>query len=564
MAVKKANKVAQLTRRLKAAEKRRDAIGARWSKLDEQREMLHSKVSRAASLMFTSTGAKVTPGRKKKLSSGAMKANQKITRIGKLLAKLDAQHSVADEKVEWLKHNLRLAKAGKRLGDEEETPWYANPMKRRTAKKKNPRYLVTARKRQVRDVDLGILQDKTGKAAVARAKSLYAGQGYTAIKAKRKNPLPPVPRSKALEDFREELSELTGKKKRPSVRQINRLIELGLEARVPPIRLKRILMQYVGRKHATELVNAKVTARNPKRRKNRTIIKARRVTVLSANPCGGRARNKAARLTEADIAKLPPHVQQQLRAQQQKVEEKEAKATTPAQKKAAVKARRSFLARLGTRLRVIGQTKKIKVSARDLGRCPRKTIKVRARHEADALAKARAKLGDRFDQLKVANGRKRRSTKANPLRASAGVRALREKFTGQAARKTAVMSAPKGTPANLAKLGKLILIKAQKATIKPSAKNPAGVVWLCADAKGKLHLCTTGERLVDGPARSFGEVTQIEYEACKPHLGHPRPTIFFHKLGEEGGRRPELVADGQGGLKFKGGDYTIAREGIRD
>jgi hypothetical protein len=79
-----------------------------------------------------------------------------------------------------------------------------------------------------------------------------------------------------------------------------------------------------------------------------------------------------------------------------------------------------------------------------------------------------------------------------------------------------------------------------------------------------LHLCTTGARLIEGPARSFGEVREVEYEAIKPHLGHKRPTIFFHKLGEEGGRRPELIADGQGGLKFKGGDYTIEAEGIRN
>ena len=361
-----------------------------------------------------------------------------------------------------------------------------------------------------------------------------------------------------------------------------------------------------------------------KKTRNRTVIKARRVTVLSANPRRARSRNKAARLSEADISRLPAHVQEQLRRQEHKVEEREAKATTPAQKKAAARSRRSFLSRLGTRLRVIGQTQTIKVSARDLGRCPRKTIKVRARHETDALAKARAKLGDRYDEFKVANagqaltGKSRRRSvdevtfrqhahrwyqtgmssaqvvaklkqsgftvaeakriaksarstdryahrlSRNPNRASSGVRNLREKFTGLKSRKTAVMNAPKGTPANLAKLGKLILIKAKKATIKPSTKNPAGIVWLCADATGKLHLCTSGARLVDGPARSFGEVSQIEYEAVKPHLGHPRPTIFFHKMGEEGGRRPELIADGQGGLKFKGGDYFITGDGVRN
>lgn len=144
------------------------------------------------------------------------------------------------------------------------------------------------------------------------------------------------------------------------------------------------------------------------------------------------------------------------------------------------------------------------------------------------------------------------------------VRKIRQDFTGLKSRKTAVMNAPKGTPANLAKLGKLISIKAAKGTLKPGRRNPGSTVWLCADARGKLHLATTGDRLIDGPAQSFGEIREIEYEAVKPHLGHKRPTIFFHKMGEEGGKRPELVSDGAGGLKIKGGTYYITPEGIRD
>lgn len=147
---------------------------------------------------------------------------------------------------------------------------------------------------------------------------------------------------------------------------------------------------------------------------------------------------------------------------------------------------------------------------------------------------------------------------------SSKVRKLRESFTGLKSRKTAVMNAPKGTPANLAKLGKLISIKAARGTIRPGRRNPGSVVWLCADARGKLHLATSGDRLIDGPAQSFGEIREIEYEAIKPHLGHKRPTIFFHHMGEEGGRRPELVSDGAGGLKIKGGTYYITPEGIRD
>lgn len=150
--------------------------------------------------------------------------------------------------------------------------------------------------------------------------------------------------------------------------------------------------------------------------------------------------------------------------------------------------------------------------------------------------------------------------KRNGAKASPKVKAIREKFTGTPSRKTSTMNVANGTPKNLAKLGKLVLIKAQRGTIKPAS----GSTWLCADAKGKLYLATTAARLYDGPATNFGEVSQIEYEARKPHLGYKNQTIFFHKMGEEGGRKPELIGDGNGGLKLRGGSYRIEREGIVD
>lgn len=159
---------------------------------------------------------------------------------------------------------------------------------------------------------------------------------------------------------------------------------------------------------------------------------------------------------------------------------------------------------------------------------------------------------------------KHKNPRSRAVKASKKVRIIREKFTGLKSRKTSVMNAPKGTPANLAKLGRLVSIKAEKGTLRPARRNPAQIVWLCADARGKLHLCTTGDRLIDGPAQSFGQIKEIEYEAIKPHLGHKRPTIFFHNMGEEGGKRPELRADGAGGLKIQGGTYYITPEGIRD
>lgn len=146
----------------------------------------------------------------------------------------------------------------------------------------------------------------------------------------------------------------------------------------------------------------------------------------------------------------------------------------------------------------------------------------------------------------------------NDAKASPKARQIRKDFTGMESKKTAVLLAPKGTPTNLAKLGKLILIKTERGTIKPPNK---GTTWLCADTKGKLHIATSVP--YDGSTGSFGEVTQVEYETAKPHLGYKNKTIFFHKMGEEGGRKPTLSADNEG-LRFRGGSYKITRQGIVD
>lgn len=146
----------------------------------------------------------------------------------------------------------------------------------------------------------------------------------------------------------------------------------------------------------------------------------------------------------------------------------------------------------------------------------------------------------------------------NGAKASPKAKQIRKDFTGMESKKTAVLLAPKGTPRNLAKLGKLILIKTERGTIKPPNK---GTTWLCADTKGKLHIATSIP--YDGSTGSFGEVTQVEYETAKPHLGYKNKTIFFHKMGEEGGRKPTLSADKEG-LRFRGGSYKITRQGIVD
>ena len=134
-----------------------------------------------------------------------------------------------------------------------------------------------------------------------------------------------------------------------------------------------------------------------------------------------------------------------------------------------------------------------------------------------------------------------------------------ESFQGKASTKSTALNFPNGTPANVYKLGSLHSITlADGRTIKPAGK----AVWLCADTKGKLHLGTTGERLTNAPKGSLGKVKEVEYITSKPHLGDSKPARYFHQLGEETGEKPTLYSDGNGGLVFKGGAYSITSRGI--
>jgi hypothetical protein len=135
----------------------------------------------------------------------------------------------------------------------------------------------------------------------------------------------------------------------------------------------------------------------------------------------------------------------------------------------------------------------------------------------------------------------------------------RKEFAGEY-RKDLPLRYPEGTPQGLSKLGKLLKIKTDRATITPINNQ----TWLVRDLKGKLHIGTTSKDglIWSGPAEDFGHVRRIEYEDVKKHLGYDRPQGFYHFMGEEDGIRPKLYADGRGGLKFKGGNYRITPEGI--
>lgn len=191
----------------------------------------------------------------------------------------------------------------------------------------------------------------------------------------------------------------------------------------------------------------------------------------------------------------------------------------------------------------------------------RKTSTVVRRASKRKAAKRRSVVKARKGAVKTV-ARKTTKKIARSLkraRKNPSAESIRKKFAGQINGEKDLFF-PQGTPnGKLAKLGKLVLIETEKGTIKPVA----GTAWLCADERERLHIGSTSPNpLFGGAARSFGKVKKVEYESSKPHLGYKGPIIWFHHMGERGGTKPTLHADGKGGLVFKGGNYTLTERGI--
>ncbi len=60
-------------------------------------------------------------------------------------------------------------------------------------------------------------------------------------------------------------------------------------------------------------------------------------------------------------------------------------------------------------------------------------------------------------------------------------------------------------------------------------------------------------------ARRVGCLTHVIYACEKEGDGY---SFYIHKMGEEGGKKPDLVVDGQGRCWIVGGDYTVEEGGI--
>ncbi len=567
-------KLAQLKRRLRAAQARYKGLNKRDTIIDERRMESRARADMIANILLGSEGQTLTPKRKASLNARFIRANKEWQRLEKLQKKIFEEQSDLEEKIGTLKENLRRVKAGKTLGDELENPkvMAARKTKKRPAKrsKKANRTVIKAKRVTVlngstkkrRNSITGDLKTAAKKTLSAGTKTLKKAAGVVGKAATKfaKNP---------------KRSKKPSKKPRRNlplpVAGARGVITTVARALTPNPRYLVTAEETI--KKARDLGILEDRSAKSALNRAKKLYGGQGLKKFEAKKRNPRRRNKAPHISEADIAKLSPAAQAQLRAQLGRVEAQEAKASTPAQKKAAAKSRRSFLSRLGTRLRVIGQTKKYKVSARDLSKCKRKTIKVRGRHETDALAKAQSQLGSRFDQLRVGNrtkkrnacGSKKRNVTARSPRKSGGSRPRRRNSAAEDARREFAgqvtgykqLYFPPGAPRELSTLGPLVLLRTESGDIAPVH----GAAYLCQEPNGKLWIASSKPNtvLIDGPAQSFGHLRRVEYRCRKPHLGYPDTVTWFHDFEDP---LPTLRSDGAGGLRIAGGGYTVKREGI--
>lgn len=157
--------------------------------------------------------------------------------------------------------------------------------------------------------------------------------------------------------------------------------------------------------------------------------------------------------------------------------------------------------------------------------------------------------------------------KKNPSTAKG--KALFKEFSGRPARKVSEAYAPKGSGAKgtLGAMGKLVKIKVRGRTALDFRPTKA---ILARDAKNQMYVLGKGYKLnLKGKRHNptgfedLGAIESIEYEATKTHLDGV-PTIYVHKMGEEGGAKPHLLVNDEGLAIISGGDYTITERGIEN
>lgn len=154
----------------------------------------------------------------------------------------------------------------------------------------------------------------------------------------------------------------------------------------------------------------------------------------------------------------------------------------------------------------------------------------------------------------------RNAPKQKPER-NPSVTTLSKTFQGEADGSIEKSYAATGAPANLARAGRLVFLKANGKTFRiPGAVvaiAPNEKLWIVGD-----HAPLFETKARNGEGLDVGEVTHICYETAKAHIGNGKTFEYVHEFGEDGGKRPHLIIDHEGMPLLRGGDYRIRAEGI--
>jgi hypothetical protein len=486
-------KLAQLSRRLKAAKARYASLDKRVGTIEARRTAQQEKANRLINLLYSKKGQSASAARQKSITAQFVKANKEAERLEKQEKKIYGQMAPIEEKIATLKENMRKVQAKK------------NPEKK-TSKGKTA---LKATGRALKGATRGILA----------AGSQILGAGATALN--------PHKRIKVRNAYVDLVIKGTAKKTPQGWKIGGKTFEQGrgtIKVASGYFLDRRTGMVYTKRERNIAGYKDESGQFHPIR------------SGMEQSPSGTRRKSKR---------KYKPA----------KVGEKRAYSTRKSAK------RRASSRRLQKTVASRKRTTK-SLAGRSLARTTSTGKRLKHASKSPHPRKMAGKRGVSSSGRKprVAESKKRmaatRKRKTNP---SAGE--IRKEFAGRHT-KDSRLYFPDGTPQGLAKLGKLVLIKTKSGIVQLS--NNKGEVWLCADTNKRLHLGSTiNAPLFDG-ARNFGEVREIEYQESKPHLGYTKKIIWFHHMGEEGGRRPELISNSKGELRFKGGDYRITTRGIEN
>jgi hypothetical protein len=162
-------------------------------------------------------------------------------------------------------------------------------------------------------------------------------------------------------------------------------------------------------------------------------------------------------------------------------------------------------------------------------------------------------------------------SKRKPAVASKRARNTFSMFTGAKSKKTIVRRTKAKLPGkDFAKIGDLVslTIGNRKVSFEGDTTQPIVVT----DAKAKrlfflggnqdLRMLKPVRKANPGGMHDMGEVDQVEYYARKK-FDDFRPTVYFHNLGEENGKKPRLMWDPKARQMYLvGGDYKIRDVGI--